>query len=212
MSRGSLIYAIVFTNNSIFGETTSCKSEEVKLTSKKIIQNIDCQNNQLKAFSSKGFVYNVVVWGSVCYIAVATENFSRNLSFSFLESIRDEYNYKYKVQPSLRAEFISFLEGEMRFFSENPEADKIRGLQEKVDEVKAVMLENIDKVLQRGEKLEDIDRKAEELNKNTEVFVKKSKRLKCDLFKKNIYLTLLIGVCLLVILAIVGVVLYIHFK
>jgi len=211
MSKG-LVFAIVFSNSSIFGETTSCKNEEVRLTSKKICQNIDSGNNQIKAFSSKGYVYNVVVSDNVCYIAVSTETFPRRLSFSFLESVRDEYSYKYKVQQSLRSEFVDFLEGEMRFFSDNPEADKIRGLKEKVDEVKAVMLENIDKVLQRGEKLEDIDRKAEELNKQTEVFVKKSKRLKCDLFKKNIYLTIIIAVVCVVILGVIGVILYFKLK
>eukprot|EP01098_Paradermamoeba_levis_P010252 TRINITY_DN430_c0_g1_i4.p1 TRINITY_DN430_c0_g1~~TRINITY_DN430_c0_g1_i4.p1 ORF type:complete len:244 (+),score=82.65 TRINITY_DN430_c0_g1_i4:93-734(+) len=213
MSQGAIIYTVVYTSTSNpFGETSTSNSE-LRSNAKKIVNSVDLNSNQVTAFSSRdGNVFNVVISGGVGFICVSTSSFPRRLCFSFLESVRDEYNYKYKLQPSLKTEFVSFLEGEQRFFSENREADKIRGLREQVEEVKAVMLDNIDKVIKRGEALEDIDRKAEELNVRAEVFTKKSKKLKCNLLQKNIKLTFCIVALCLIILVVVGVVVYFQLK
>ncbi|KAH7817660.1 synaptobrevin YKT6 [Monocercomonoides exilis] len=61
---------------------------------------------------------------------------------------------------------------------QNPaEADKILRLQREIDAVKAVMVENIDKVLERGEKIDDLVERSAALNDSSKQFYKRAKKL-----------------------------------
>ena len=59
--------------------------------------------------------------------------------------------------------FISF---SFTFFFTNPEADKLRGLKKKVNDVTDIMKGNIEKVMDRGEKLEDLEDQTDVLRVN----------------------------------------------
>eukprot|EP01099_Mayorella_cantabrigiensis_P007627 TRINITY_DN682_c0_g1_i3.p1 TRINITY_DN682_c0_g1~~TRINITY_DN682_c0_g1_i3.p1 ORF type:complete len:171 (-),score=53.65 TRINITY_DN682_c0_g1_i3:203-715(-) len=156
--------------------------------------------------------YNYVVEKGGCYLCVSTDGIAKRICFAYIERLKQEFEKKYRGNNTLAKEFSRFMESEKNFFSNNPEADQIRGIQAQVDQVKEIMMDNIEKVLARGEKLEDLDRKAEQLMNNTEVFHKKSKKLKCEMLKKNLKLIVILVVVILVILAIIGIVLYTQFK
>lgn len=64
-----------------------------------------------------------------------------------------------RVSPStralaLQAEFSRVLEKRAQYFSFDPASDKITAVRQEVDKTKQVMVDNIDKVLQRGERIE----------------------------------------------------------
>eukprot|EP00922_Rhytidocystis_sp_ex-Travisia-forbesii_P054213 GHVS01080422.1.p2 GENE.GHVS01080422.1~~GHVS01080422.1.p2 ORF type:complete len:243 (+),score=53.00 GHVS01080422.1:108-836(+) len=60
---------------------------------------------------------------------------------------------------------------------QNPvEADKLLKVQKDLEEVKDVMLKNIDDLLQRGEKLEDLMQKSEDLSTTSYQFFRQAKR------------------------------------
>jgi synaptobrevin family protein YKT6 len=51
-------------------------------------------------------------------------------------------------------------------------------LQREIDEVKAIMVENIDKILVRGTKIDDLVQRSSELDDSSKQFYKRSKDLK----------------------------------
>ena len=51
-------------------------------------------------------------------------------------------------------------------------------LNQQVDETKAIMARNIDNILERGEKIQDLEEQSKELNAMSRVFKKKAKQLK----------------------------------
>ena len=51
-------------------------------------------------------------------------------------------------------------------------------LNQQVDETKAIMARNIDNILERGEKIENLEEQSKELNAMSRVFKKKAKQLK----------------------------------
>jgi synaptobrevin homolog YKT6 len=60
------------------------------------------------------------------------------------------------------------------------EVDQLLKLQSDVDEVKEIMVKNMEKMLDRGEKLEDLVGKTDQLSASTKTFMKQSKKLnKC---------------------------------
>uniref|UniRef100_A0A3B4UU57 Vesicle-associated membrane protein 4 n=1 Tax=Seriola dumerili TaxID=41447 RepID=A0A3B4UU57_SERDU len=58
-----------------------------------------------------------------------------------------------------------------------PQNDKIKQVQSQVDEVIDVMQENISKVIERGERLDDLQDKSESLSDNASAFSSRAKQL-----------------------------------
>eukprot|EP01034_Spumella_vulgaris_P032358 gene32358-39948_t len=58
------------------------------------------------------------------------------------------------------------------FYNANPTADNISRVQAQIDTVKDVMIENIDRVLERGEKIELLVDKTDRLNQQAYKFEK----------------------------------------
>jgi len=125
-------------------------------------------------------------------VAVCDDMFPRRLVFAFLERVSAGNPTK------------NFILSEMEFFSTNPDADKIRRIQTDVNEVKDLMMENISKVLYRGERLEDIDRKTDDLRLTSGQFQHRSSALRCALIRQNAKLTVIIVMIVLFIVCIIG--------
>lgn len=79
------------------------------------------------------------------------------------------------------------------------EGDKITEVQVKVNEIRSSLKQGIDKAIERGEKLEEIEEKALSLEENSIKFHRGSRSLKCLFCKQNARLI----ACFLFILAIV---------
>jgi hypothetical protein len=87
--------------------------------------------------------------------------------------------------------------------------DKLSDIARKVDNVKAVMQDNIDISLQNCVKLESIERQAEELQLQANVFKKDANKLKNKMRCKEIRLKIIIGVIVLAVLGgIIGFIVY----
>jgi hypothetical protein len=82
---------------------------------------------------------------------------------------------------------------------------KLREVQQKVDKVKSVMKENVDKALTNVEHLEEMETKAEQFQEHAKQFSKNSTKLK-QLFRCRYYK--ITGLLALLILAIIGYIIY----
>lgn len=61
---------------------------------------------------------------------------------------------------------------------QNPKkVDKLTKVQSELDEIKVIMIDNIDQVLKRGENLDELIAKSEDLSKEAKIFQKRAKKL-----------------------------------
>jgi Synaptobrevin len=65
------------------------------------------------------------------------------------------------------------------------------------------MRENIEVVLERGDRLEDLEAKSAQLQDNALIFHKSAKKLKCKLCKQNARMTI---ICVIVAIVAIGVI------
>eukprot|EP01035_Chromulina_nebulosa_P017248 gene17248-22776_t len=87
---------------------------------------------------------------------------------------------------SLNELFSPVLKSYMDSYSSNQTGDNLSKVQASIDSVREVMLENIDTLLERGEKIELLVDKTDKLNENASKFEKASKRVKNDLICRKI--------------------------
>ena len=69
------------------------------------------------------------------------------------------------------------LQYEVNFWND-PQSDFLPQLNQKVDDLKSIMIENIDKVLRREEILTEIDQVSQQLDEDAKQFKNSSKKLK----------------------------------
>ena len=134
-------------------------------------------------------------------MAAAHSDFPLHISFSFLEKVRDSMEGTYKTNRNPR-DLKAYVLKEMDYFSTNPEADKLRGLKKKVSDVTDIMKENIEKVIDRGEKLEDLEDQTDVLRTHAEMFHEKSRDMRCAMIRNN-YKMLAVAIVVFVVILII---------
>lgn len=74
----------------------------------------------------------------------------------------------------------------MQYYNQNPDADSIGRIKGDLEDVKGNMIENIEKVLDRGEKIDILLDKSDVLKDDAVTFMRKSVALKRSMWWKNV--------------------------
>ena len=84
-----------------------------------------------------------------------------------------------------------------------PDQQKIDKLKAHVAEVSNIMTENIQKIMDRGERLDSLNARSEGLTANSEIFRSSSRRVARKMWWKNARLNIFIGLVVSVIVALI---------
>ncbi|KAL7847795.1 hypothetical protein AOLI_G00225130, partial [Acnodon oligacanthus] len=88
--------------------------------------------------------------------------------------------------------------------STQPQApSKLNQVQEQVNDVKVILKDNINKVLERGERLDDLIGKTDDLQASADSFQRTSTRVSRKFWWKNMKMMIIIGVIVLVIVVLI---------
>lgn len=137
-------------------------------------------------------VFHYVVESGITYLCMADDQSRRRVAFAFLEDckirFRSQYSEIMHKAPAftMNGDFAPILERQMAFYNSDRPADDLAKVKHQLDDVKNVMVENIEKVLQRGEKIELLVDKTDRLNQQAFKFEKTSKQLRTALFWKKV--------------------------
>ncbi|XP_028966771.1 vesicle-associated membrane protein 2-like [Galendromus occidentalis] len=82
-------------------------------------------------------------------------------------------------------------------------ANTLKQTQAQVDEVVGIMRTNVEKVLERDQKLSDLDDRASALQTGASQFEQSSRKLKKKFWWQNMKMNIIIGIVVLVILIII---------
>eukprot|EP00117_Sycon_ciliatum_P029002 scpid97512/ scgid23196/ Vesicle-associated membrane protein 3; Cellubrevin; Synaptobrevin-3 &gt; Vesicle-associated membrane protein 3; Cellubrevin; Synaptobrevin-3 len=89
---------------------------------------------------------------------------------------------------------------------------KLEQVQQQVDEVTHIMKKNVDYVLERDAKLQDLDDRAEELQVGANQFERQAKKIKNKMWWKNVKMWIILIVVLLVLGGVIGLIVYFQVK
>ncbi|WVZ13147.1 hypothetical protein V8G54_017677 [Vigna mungo] len=117
------------------------------------------------------------------------------IPFAFLEDIHKKFVKTYgrailsSPAYAMNDEFSRILSQQMDYYSNDPNADRLNRLKGEMTQVRTVMVDNIEKVLERGGRLELLVEKTSAMNNNSIRFRKHSRRYKNNLWWSNVRLT-----------------------
>ncbi|MBA0683609.1 hypothetical protein Goari_025252 [Gossypium aridum] len=160
----------------------------------------------------------------IAYCVVATESAGRQIPIAFLERVKEDFSKRYgggkaanAKAKSLNREFGSKLKAHMKYCAEHPEEiSKLAKVKAQVSEVKGVMMENIEKViavalseslikvLDRGEKIEVLVDKTENLRSQAQDFRQQGTKIKRKMWIENMKMKLIVfGIVAVIIIVII---------
>lgn len=141
------------------------------------------------------------------FLCICYKKFGNRKPFAYLQAVKDHFLSQFPnarksaTHLCLQREFSKTLKNQVVVFSN----DKLSKARETLDEVSGIVIQNIDKVLERGEKINVLVDASNNLVTSGEDFRFKSKKLKNTMWRRNL---MLLGILLLIILVVVFVIIW----
>ncbi|KAF5833666.1 R-SNARE protein, VAMP71-family [Dunaliella salina] len=148
------------------------------------------QEDTRVSYTQDRHMFHCLVRDGLTFLVMAEESFGRRIPFALLEDVKNRFLASYgaareAVAYEYQTEFAPVLAERMQFYGTNPQADTLNRVKGDLVEVKHIMIENIEKVLERGEKLDLLVDKTDNLQETAFTFRREARRLRQKLWWKN---------------------------
>ncbi|CAK9317488.1 unnamed protein product [Citrullus colocynthis] len=200
----AIIYALVARGSVVLAEFSVTPTNASSI-SRQILDKIPGNDDSHVSYSQDRYIFHVKRTDGLTVLCMADDTAGRRIPFAFLEDIHQRFVRTYgRAVHSANAygmndEFSRVLSQQMEYYSNDPNADRINRLKGEMSQVRNVMIENIDKVLERGDRLELLVDKASNMQGNTMRFRKQARRFRNTVWWKNVKLMIMLIILLLVI-------------
>ncbi|KAL8172292.1 hypothetical protein V2J09_024096 [Rumex salicifolius] len=207
MVQQDLIYSFVARGTVVLAEYTEFSGNFTGVATQ-CLQKLPASNNKF-TYNCDGHTFNYFAENAYC--VVATEAAGRQLPIAFLERVKEDFNVRYgggkasTAKPNgLNKEYGPKLKEHMKYCVDHPEEiNKLAKVKAQVSEVKGVMMENIEKVLDRGEKIELLVDKTDNLKSQAQDFRKQGTKLKKKMWFQNMKIKLVVLIIVIILILIV---------
>ncbi|KAM7467093.1 hypothetical protein LguiB_014655 [Lonicera macranthoides] len=209
MGQESFIYSFVARGTMILAEFTEFTGNFPAIATQ-CLQKLPSTNNKF-TYNCDHHSFNFLVEDGYAYCVVAKDSVGKQISIAFLERMKVDFRKRYgggkadtAVAKSLNKEFGPIMKEHMQYIIDHAdEIEKLLKVKAQVSEVKSIMLENIDKAIDRGENLTVLSDKAETLRDSAQEFKKKGTQIRRKMWYQNMKIKLVVlGVLLLLVLVI----------
>eukprot|EP01001_Neometanema_parovale_P010320 NODE_6552_length_838_cov_58.155245_g6316_i0.p1 GENE.NODE_6552_length_838_cov_58.155245_g6316_i0~~NODE_6552_length_838_cov_58.155245_g6316_i0.p1 ORF type:complete len:212 (-),score=35.75 NODE_6552_length_838_cov_58.155245_g6316_i0:117-752(-) len=196
-----ILYAAIAAKNEIFAEYPEKEYPKLAEVCGRIISQIPLNDQpRKKTFEESTYKFHYKSQGDHVYICVAHKELQMRVCYAFLESVASRL-----LGGKAQADFQSpkkLLKERMEFHN-NPQNDAITALDKDLEELKDVMFENMDRVLNRGEKIDALTDKSNRLALNASDFHKSARTLKRNFCLKHAKMVVLCSFLVLVVILII---------
>ena len=200
-----IVYALIARQRSVLAEATNSSGGNFPTVTRVLLAKINTESDCRMSYVYDSYVFHYIIDTGITFLCMCTEDHKRRAIFDFLEDVKTVWREKYShVEQSalafaLNEEFSPVLKSKMQYYS-TPESDKLSVINQRMDSVKDVMIDNIDKLLESKERVELLVDKTEVLSHQAYKFEKHSRNLKNDLWCRGIRNKIIIGIVLVLIL------------
>lgn len=175
-----------------------------------ILKNIPTRNDGKTTYQSESYLFHCVIENGMIYLCAANPDFGKKQPYAYLAEIKRKFQSGTLSMKAvncglheLDSEFGFIMAQDMEKFSKPGAGDHVSTLRSQVDDVKNVMTQNIERVLDRGERLENLIDKTEELEASSSQFQKTARKIRKKYWWKNTKMMIIIGVIVFIVLVVI---------
>lgn len=200
-----ILFSVVARGTTVLSKYASCAGNFTEVT-EQILGKIPPENSKL-TYSHGSYLFHYICEDRIIYLCITDDDFERSKAFLFLNEIKKRFQTQYGVRAqtalpyAMNSEFSRVIASQMRTLTDNKQQpDQLDKVQNQVDELKGIMVRNIDQIADRGERLELLVDKTEDLSSNAVSFKKTSRSLARSMWLKNIKITIFIVVIVIIVI------------
>ncbi|KAM0988287.1 hypothetical protein ACFX13_012491 [Malus domestica] len=211
MTQESFIYSFVARGTMILSEYTQFTGNFPAIAAQ-CLQKLPSSNNKF-TYNCDHHTFNFLVEDGYAYCVVAKDSVGKQISIAFLERVRADFRKRYgggkadtAVAKSLNKEFGPVMKEHMKYIIDHAEEiEKLLKVKAQVSEVKSIMLENIDKAIDRGENLTVLVDKTEDLRSQAQDYKNKGTQIRRKMWYQNMKIKLVVfGILVLLVLIVLN--------
>uniref|UniRef100_A0A6B2LIP7 V-SNARE coiled-coil homology domain-containing protein n=1 Tax=Arcella intermedia TaxID=1963864 RepID=A0A6B2LIP7_9EUKA len=200
----SIFYALVSRGDVVLAEWTNAQGNFITLT-REMLKRLDPFINKRASFFSydEKFHYHIYVENGLIFLCMADAAYQKRRGHMFLTDLRTSFLNEFgeawqnAIAFQYNNQFARVIQSKAQYHSD-VSSDKIASVQAQIDVAKGVVMENIEKLLERGDRIEILVDKTNQLQDVSFDFKVKAKSMKTRLWCKNIKLMAIIIVLVLV--------------
>lgn len=211
----AILFAVVSRGTTILSQHATCVGNFQEVI-EQVLAKISPDNAKF-TYSHASYLFHYISESGIVYLCIADDDFERSTAFAFLQEIKKRFEMQYGQRArtalayAMNSEFGRVLSAQMRHFNMQSSdaitaadsSDKMGRVKTQVDELKDIMVKNIDSIASRGEKLELLVDKTEDLSNNSVSFRTTSRNLARSMWWKNFKLMIIIITVSVVILILI---------
>ncbi|KAL3130802.1 hypothetical protein ABBQ38_000139 [Trebouxia sp. C0009 RCD-2024] len=203
-----ILYSVVARGTVVLAEFSTVAGN-ANLVAHRILEKLPAEDSRV-SYTQERHVFHVLVHQGLAFVCMAEEASGRRIPFAFLDDVKDKFlaaygpeAAQYAVAYEYNTEFSGILQQRMRYFVNDPNADAINRVRGGVAEVKNIMVENIEKVLERGERIELLVDKTDHLQSESFAFKRDARRMQQKMWWQNVRWMVALGAFVLVIIYVI---------
>jgi len=203
----SLIHALVARGSVILAEHSDGQRDFSNAV--QMILNKIPPNNSKLTYVWEQYLFHYVSEGGLTYMVMADDSVGRRMPFAFLAELQRQFSESYSPEAILDVpayglnEFSSRIDGLMNQFSTSPPNDVLTQTREEINHVRDIMVQNVEQILSRGERIELLVDKTDNLNNQAWAFRRGARDVRRREFWKNqriLALSIFVGLLLLYVI------------
>ena len=172
-----ILYALIARGRTVLAEHVNNMTGNFTTITRVLLGKIDTGTDGKMSYVYDQHVFHYIVENNLTYMCMCENSSKRRIPFAFLEDIKRSFIETYgesaqkAIAFSMSHEYGKVMATKMDNFN-NSQMDNIAIVGDKIDDVKNVMVQNIEMVLERGEKLELLVDKTEALQQESVKFLR----------------------------------------
>lgn len=200
-----ILYSLIARGSTVLSEHTTSGGNFPTIT-RVLLNKIKDEDGRM-SYIYDSYMFHYIVENHITYLCMSDDSSKTRIAFTFLEDIMKQFQSTFGTRAMTAiafslSSFNSVLQKRMDYFNSN-ENDTMSAIHTKIEDVKQVMVKNIDMIMERGEKLEILVEKADKLNSEAFKFERSSRSLKNAMLWKRIKLFGIIFLVLAIIIFII---------
>ncbi|MCO5556527.1 hypothetical protein L7F22_010076 [Adiantum nelumboides] len=198
-----IVLALVASGSTILCETHDPEHERFLTASETILGRIPPNASRL-SYSFEDWLFHYVSEDGLVFLCAADGGMGRRLPFAFLSETLLKFLATFdstllaSPEPSDFVSYKATLESLVSRFNHDPQSDPVKAAQKELAGVKDIMTQNVEQILNRGERLDLLMSRTDQAANQSLAFRKRAVGLRRQMWYKNVKVMAMAGFCLLV--------------
>ena len=158
--------------------------DEFTQTAKKIFKSLSGHSQPKMIYEYGGHYFAYIIDNNVCYCTLCDRSYEKNLAFSFLEEIKREFSVQHGAEvrnvqrPYSFIKFDTFIQRTKKLYLDTGSERNLEIVRRQLTDAHQIMTKNVYDLLNRGETVQGVLNRTDELVQDSKNWARSTKDLK----------------------------------